>query len=155
MQIKRYEAKNVQEALDKIKTTLAGGGLGRHVNWIEKLIADDYSSLDIAAALLKLMVGADVSDQPAPASGGSTGPMVKLFINIGKDRNVQVKDIVGSIANETKIPGQLIGKIRILNKYSFVEVPEAYADEVINSMQDNQIRGVTVTIERENIRSKR
>ncbi|HNW93054.1 MAG TPA: DEAD/DEAH box helicase [bacterium] len=143
------------QALDKIKTTLAGGGLGRHVNWIEKLIADDYSSLDIAAALLKLMVGADVSDQPAPASGGSTGPMVKLFINIGKDRNVQVKDIVGSIANETKIPGQLIGKIRILNKYSFVEVPEAYADEVINSMQDNQIRGVTVTIERENIRSKR
>ena len=143
------------QALEKIKLTLVAGGLSRHAGWIEKLIGDDYTALDIAAALLKIMVGDEVTEQVQPAITGTAGPMVKLFINIGKDRNVQVKDIVGSIANETKIPGHLIGKIKILTKYSFVEIPEAYAEEVISKMQDNQIRGVTVAIEREKISSKR
>lgn len=42
---------------DKIKDTLHKGGLSKYVNLVENLMGDEYTTLDIAAALLKLSMG--------------------------------------------------------------------------------------------------
>jgi ATP-dependent RNA helicase DeaD len=57
--------------------------------------------------------------------------MVRLKVNKGKAHNIRPNDIVGQIAFHANIPGYTIGKIRIEDKYSFVDVPEEFVDQVI------------------------
>jgi ATP-dependent RNA helicase DeaD len=57
--------------------------------------------------------------------------MIRLKINKGKANNVRPSDIVGQIAFHANIPGYTIGKIRIEDRVSFVDVPEDVVDQVI------------------------
>ncbi len=57
--------------------------------------------------------------------------MVRLKLNKGKVNNVRPSDIVGTIAFHANIPGYTIGKIRIEEKYTFVDVPEDAVDQVM------------------------
>jgi ATP-dependent RNA helicase DeaD len=57
--------------------------------------------------------------------------MVRLKLNKGKLNNVRPSDIVGTIAFHANIPGYTIGKIRIEEKYTFVDVPEDAVDQVM------------------------
>lgn len=86
----------------------------------------------------------------ARPTGGRTayrGQMVRLFINIGKKANVRPGDIVGAIAGETNLPGDRIGSIDIFDKYSFVEIPNENVQDVINIMDNNQIKGKKINVE--------
>ena len=56
------------------------------------------------------------------------------------------KDILGAIAGETGLPGNMIGKIDIHGDFSFVEVPQDYASEVIRMMKNRYIKGNKVAI---------
>ena len=73
--------------------------------------------------------------------------MVKLFLTVGKKDKIKVKDIIGAIASKTSISGNDIGKVILLDSYSFIEVPSEYVEEVINTMSKNQIKGKNVKIE--------
>lgn len=57
--------------------------------------------------------------------------MVRLKINKGKVHNIRPSDIVGQIAFHANIPGFTIGKIRIDEKQSFVDVPEEFVEQVL------------------------
>jgi ATP-dependent RNA helicase DeaD len=127
--------------------------LVREIKVIEGLIEEDYTSIDIAAALLKLVVEedkkneGDSTDQDNFGNTGAEPGMVRLFINIGRKQNVSPGDVVGAIAGETSISGNLVGLIDIYDRYTFVEVPREYAKEVLKVMKDNRVKGRNVTIE--------
>ena len=72
---------------------------------------------------------------------------MRLFINIGKAQKVKAKDILGAIAGETNIPGNLVGAIDLYDKYTFVEVPKENAAEVLKAMKNVKIKGKTISIE--------
>ncbi len=94
--------------------------------------------------------GNDREERKPRAAGGRTtynGPMTRLFINIGKKANVRPGDIVGAIAGETNLPGSKIGSIDIYDKFSFVEVPNENAQDVITIMDNNQIKGKRINVE--------
>jgi len=57
--------------------------------------------------------------------------MVRLKINKGKVHNIRPNDIVGQIAFHANIPGFTIGKIRIEDNHSFVDVPEESVEVVL------------------------
>ncbi len=57
--------------------------------------------------------------------------MVRLKVNKGKAHNIRPNDIVGQIAFHANIPGNVIGKIRIEEKISFVDIPEDVVDQVL------------------------
>ncbi len=57
--------------------------------------------------------------------------MVRLKINKGKMHNIRPNDIVGQIAFHANIPGYTIGKIRIEEKVSFVDIPEKVVEQVL------------------------
>jgi ATP-dependent RNA helicase DeaD len=57
--------------------------------------------------------------------------MARLKINKGKAHNIRPNDIVGQIAFHANIPGYVIGKIRIEEKFSFVDVPEEFVEQVL------------------------
>jgi ATP-dependent RNA helicase DeaD len=57
--------------------------------------------------------------------------MVRLKVNKGKAHNIRPNDIVGQIAFHANIPGNIIGKIRIEDKVSFVDIPEDVVEQVL------------------------
>jgi len=73
--------------------------------------------------------------------------MVRFFLGVGRIHKVAPKDIVGAIAGETGIPGKAIGAIRILDSYSFVEVPKEHASDVYTIMKERTIRNQPTGIE--------
>ncbi|WP_425446451.1 DEAD/DEAH box helicase [Dethiothermospora halolimnae] len=149
-------ASDVEEAkseivLNQVKNIISKEKLTKEVNLIEKFIDEDYASIDIAAALLKLLTDRTDKNSDSPeADFGDTGAepgMVRLFVNVGKKDKIRPGDIVGAIAGETGLKGELIGAVDIFDKYTFVEVPEDSGREVINVMNRNKIKGKNVNIE--------
>ena len=133
-----------------MKDTVEQGHLSQYVHWIEKLTEEEYTSLDIAAALLKIAVTSENKEDTVEDDYNDTGAaagMVRLFINVGRNHRIKAKDIVGSIASNTGISGRVIGTIDIYDKYTFVEVPREYAREVLVLMKDNSIKGSKINIE--------
>jgi ATP-dependent RNA helicase DeaD len=57
--------------------------------------------------------------------------MVRLKINKGKSSGIRPNDIVGTIAFHANIPGYTIGKIRIEDTITFVDIPEDLLDQVM------------------------
>jgi ATP-dependent RNA helicase DeaD len=83
-------------------------------------------------------------------SFGNTGArpgMVRLFMTIGKKDNITTGDLVRVLAEESGIPENKIGSINIYEKFSFVEVPEDWANCVISCLHRQTIRGRRVSVE--------
>ena len=57
--------------------------------------------------------------------------MVRLKINKGKLNGIRPSDVVGTIAFHANIPGYTIGKIRIEEKFTFVDIPEDAVEQVL------------------------
>ena len=57
--------------------------------------------------------------------------MVRLKMNKGKMHGVRPSDIVGTIAFHANIPGFTIGKIRIEDKFTYVDIPEDVLEQVM------------------------
>jgi ATP-dependent RNA helicase DeaD len=149
--IRDVEEVKTAALLDRITHTIENGNLSRQINMIEKLLDEDYATIDIAAALLKMLTDANEEEQTDTDSNfentGAEPGMVRLFINVGKKHKIRPGDIVGAVSGETGMPGKLIGTIDIYDKYTFVEVPKEYAQEVLRNMKNNQIKGKTINIE--------
>jgi len=71
---------------------------------------------------------------------------VELFIPLGKQRGLRPQDIVGALANEVGISGDLIGRIEILERKSFVGLPKDIAEVVLQRAPMLQIRGTNVRL---------
>ena len=156
----------------------------------KKLLEEDYTSLELAAALLRMHMGEsneDIIIESRPARslddldswggkergrrdgrygrgrdgrgdrsqrGGRGGRgrsqdngMARLFLNVGRDQNIKPGDVLGAIAGESGISGRMIGSIDMYDKYTFVEVPEDCAGEVLECMKRVKIRGKNVRME--------
>jgi ATP-dependent RNA helicase DeaD len=139
--------------LEKVRETIKAGGMETYVRIIEKETEGDLSTIDIAAALLKLQMEHGTEDVPEKreevdfADTGAEPGMVRFFLGVGRIHKVAPKDIVGAIAGETGIPGKAIGAIRILDSYSFVEIPKEHATEVYSIMKERTIRNQPTGIE--------
>lgn len=191
----------VDKVLDQVRETIENQDLNEMIDVIEmKLIEEDYTAMDLAAALLRIVVGdenEDIAESSRPArsldeldcyggrgsgrdrggrrgrndgSGRSRGrrerasekvydyitgegnAMARLFLNIGKSQGVTPGDILGAVAGESRIPGRAVGSIDMYDGYTFVEVPDEYADTVIKSMKNARIKGKNVHAERANTR---
>lgn len=145
------EESKMELLLDRVSEILEKENLAQETKLIEELVEEDYLSIDIAAALLKLAMDRESQEGAEKVeSFGDTGAepgMVRLFINIGSKQNVSPGDVVGAIAGETSIPGNVVGLIDIYDKFTFVEVPREYAKEVLQIMKNNQIKGKSIDIE--------
>ena len=71
--------------------------------------------------------------------------MIKIHINLGSSAGLLPKHIVGTVANEAGIPGKLIGKIEINERFSTFDVPRESAQAVIDVLNKTRIIGRRVT----------
>jgi ATP-dependent RNA helicase DeaD len=83
----------------------------------------------------------DRPSRPSPA-----GDMVRYRIDVGRDHGVQVKDIVGAIANEAGIESRFIGRIGLYDESSTVELPAGMPKEAENALKRTRVRGVPINL---------
>ena len=142
-----------EKIMDKVSQIIEEEDLTAMINMIDEQVNEsDYTSMDIAAAFLKMALGeteseSESSDNYDFGNTGAEDGMVRLFINIGKKQKVKPGDILGAIAGESGMPGKLVGAIDMYDKYTFVEVPSEYGREVLNAMKNVKIKGKSISIE--------
>ncbi len=80
--------------------------------------------------------------QPAVAERG----MTRLFMTLGRKDRVQTAEILKAIAVEGGIPGKRVGRIDIMDNFTFFEVPSEIVEKVLAAMNRAVIRGKKITV---------
>lgn len=66
---------------------------------------------------------------------------LRYYLGVGRIDHVTPKDIVGAIAGEGNINSSNIGRIKLFDKFSTVELPEALPQDVLDILSNMTIRG--------------
>lgn len=130
---------------ERIIKALGDESLDTYLSLVEELEEESGRDMaEIAAAAARLAYGDKplvVALEPEPEGMyPSERGMVRLFMNAGRRNGIGPSDIVGAIANEAGIPGRVIGAIDIYDDFAFVEVPDNYGAQVLDSLSGVTIR---------------
>ena len=156
----------------KVLIWLERGRCVRERELAEKMVAEGYDPLAVAAAALKVAraeekqrpiypVNAVPETQPRTRSrveyheGSRSGSgisshepgMVRLTLAMGHDHGLSPNEVVGVIASRAEIPGRVIGKIRIQSNRAFVDVPEEVVTQVLTRTRDARIRQMPLDLQ--------
>ncbi len=143
------ETARSEQIIDELRNYMKSAHLDKYIKMIEDMLEDDFTSIEIAAALLKQSLNTE-EETPQKIDFGDTGAepgMVRLFVNIGRKDKISPRHIVGAIAGETGISGNLIGAIDVYDTFTFVEVPREDGHQVLEIMKNNTINGTKINIE--------
>ena len=77
----------------------------------------------------------DRGDRPERGERRPAAEMEVFRIEVGRTDGVQVKNIVGAIANEANINSRNIGGIRLHDEYSTIELPKGMPSEQLQQLQ--------------------
>jgi ATP-dependent RNA helicase DeaD len=159
VRIKQLQIPSIQEVeklknyrfLENLKHLINNEYLGQEVQMVEKLMEEDYSSLDVAAALMKMLLDKrnNLQSKSSPDFGdtGAQPGKVRFFINLGRKQNVKAKDLVKAIHEVSGISSTSIGRIDVLDKFSFLELPLEHAQEISEALEGTRIKGKRVNLE--------
>lgn len=139
------ERNRVNEFLDSVRNTVAENHLAKYIAMVEQLMDEDISSMDIAAALMKLALH-DEDTENAEEYLSDPDAIVELKINAGSKKSIRAKDIVGAIAGECGISGKCLGHIEVYPDHSTVEVPRKYVNDILKIMQNKKIKKAKVGV---------
>jgi len=89
------------------------------------------------------IVGTQKSERGNKAETGFT----RFFINLGNKQSLNAARLIGLINEQTRKRDIEIGKIEILNNFSFFEVDSSFASKVENSFQGTYFEGTLVNVE--------
>ena len=62
-------------------------------------------------------------------------------------RSIRPGDILGAVAGESGMNGDLVGTIDMYDKFTFVEVPKEYGKKVLAAMKNVRIKGKEIHVE--------
>jgi ATP-dependent RNA helicase DeaD len=74
-------------------------------------------------------------------------PYSKLVVGAGRQQNIEPADIVRAVVDNTHLENDDVRNVRVLERFSFVEVPAERAQQVAESVSGKQARGVELRVE--------
>jgi len=75
------------------------------------------------------------------------GGTVKLIVGAGRQKGIEPADVVSAIVDGSHLDGEDVRNVRVLERFSFVEVPANRAQEVVEKVTGNEVRGVELRLE--------
>lgn len=157
------EENRINNIAEKVKRFIPASHLDEYARHIQKMSADisvkqgeenDQATLKIAAALLRMVMDPKGDQKSLAANDNETKTsnakkkMVRLFINAGRNARISPKHIINGFTTKTSLPERLIGDISIYDRFTFAEVPQEYAPEVMTGMKNYQLNGRRINIEK-------
>ncbi|MFL5782873.1 MAG: DEAD/DEAH box helicase [Thermoleophilaceae bacterium] len=76
-----------------------------------------------------------------------TGPRAKLIVGAGRAQGVEPADIVGAIVEHSHLEGEDVSGVRVLERFSFAEVPADRAGDVVSNVAGKRVRGTELRLE--------
>lgn len=152
--------------------------LKKYMNIVEDLTQEDYTSLDVALALIKIHLkdieannkladdlhisyeGSerdnrdsgrrrnDRGDRPERVDRGDRGKMASFKIDIGKRDGAAANIILSAVTRATGLPGTMVGRIEISDTYSYFDIPETEGNLVIEKMKNLKVRNIVTNTEK-------
>ncbi len=80
-------------------------------------------------------------------TGHAEAGHTRFFINLGKEKDLQAHNLIGLINEYTRNRNIPIGKIDIMRKFSFFEVPTDFETDVLSGLSDSTWNGNRVNVE--------
>jgi ATP-dependent RNA helicase DeaD len=74
-------------------------------------------------------------------------PRTKLVVAAGRARGLEPADVVAAIVDNSHLDGEDVSNVRVLERFSFVEVPGERAGEVVEKVNGQSVRGVELRLE--------
>ena len=129
--------------------------------------AQDCTSVQIACALIKTIL----SDQPGgsleeiiqnhpfsnsgESSGNSkrsgskgSGKRTRLFISLGSEQKVGAGDLIQMITGLGSLKDDEVKNIKVLQRYSFVDVPTQHVDHLLRASKGQKLKGNRFSLQR-------
>ena len=133
---------------------LTFGRIGKYEQEIQTLKSEGYPAEQIAAGLLllSLYVPSDQTDELSRTpkrylAKTDKESMVRLYINLGKQQKIRVKDLTGLLEEKCGITYQMIGRIDLLESFTYMEIPSSLASSVIEEIDGTSLRGHRLHVE--------
>jgi ATP-dependent RNA helicase DeaD len=89
-----------------------------------------------------------------PAAGGRVQPskppgngLVKLFVNRGRRSGIDDEDVRWALTEGAVIPEDAIGSIRVLDRFSFVELDASHAEQALERLEGTKLKGKQIRVE--------
>ena len=82
----------------------------------------------------------DRGDRPRRDRREDNEGMVRYRVDVGRDQGINPGDLVGAIANESKISGKNIGHIRLFDNCSSIYLPEGIDQATLESLKNVKVR---------------
>jgi ATP-dependent RNA helicase DeaD len=122
---------------------LSAGGIGRELLVLDPLL-EDHDPIELAAAALRLASRSNAGAgqvRGATAAPAPTGPMTRVFFNVGEMDSARPGDLVGAIINEGGLQREQVGRVELRDKHAVVEVASDAAEQMIERISGTSIRG--------------
>lgn len=161
--------KRIDQFKEIISATLENEDLTFFSDLLDSYLEDTGADPARVAAALAFMAQGDRPIISAPARGersergerSSQAPvlheptlapedvaMETFRMAVGEQHGISKGDIVGAIANEAGIENRYIGKIRIYNDHSIIELPEGMPNDLLAHLRKVRIRQQPMQLER-------
>jgi ATP-dependent RNA helicase DeaD len=75
-------------------------------------------------------------------------PYAKLVLSGGRAAGLRVADVVGAVTSSAGLDGEAVRDVMVLDRFSFLSVPAAQADRVIDALDGRDVRGQAVSLQR-------
>lgn len=117
-------------------------------NQVGKLIAQGFDPVQLVEALMYQLIGHEIFEETKEVISNqrhaSYVHSTHIELDVGKNQNIAAAHLVSAIAESAGISGKDIGKIRIRDKFSHVEVPTEFVNEIVDALNSTMIRGYKV-----------
>jgi ATP-dependent RNA helicase DeaD len=135
------------------------GRSGRAITLFEPRQRRDIEAIERNAGvkLSPWVTGAHVAPTPVVAKPrrhskprepvNGDGRLQKLIVSAGRASGLEPKDIIHAITAATGLDGEAIRNVRMLDRFTFVEVPVQDADRVIKAVSGTSVQGRPVQLE--------
>ncbi len=82
----------------------------------------------------------------APAGDSKEG-LVKLFVNRGRRSGIDDEDVRWALTEGAVVPDDAIGSIRVLDRFSFVELDAGHAEQALERLEGTKLKGKQIRVE--------
>lgn len=115
---------------------------------VEKLIDSGINPVQLSEALLYKFLGHEIFEETSKIidkqKHATHVNQTTIELDVGTRQQIAAAHLVSAIAESAGISGKDIGRIRIQDRFSHVEIPTEFVTEVIDALNTTLIRGFKV-----------
>ncbi len=150
--LKEVKKANLEGVSEDILNIIKDNDYADYEEYLKKLSLDNEIPMEaIAAALLKMQNEGKNSGEDN-IEEKKKSDMTRMFLNLGKLDKMGTNNMLELILS-CQIPKSAIGKIDIMEKFSFIEVEESYKDVVLETLNGSYYKKRKISVETANKRS--